>query len=338
MKRLALLPALFFVASCSGAPVDLHDAEAPSGVGAVDTATVASGGANLVVHVGGRSFVILEDEVTEGLGQGAPSLLANENDMLTVTRAIDASHAPASVLAAKSRSVTVVADSGTRCEASVSDVVLFAQVVPSWEPETHEHLGAKELASEAFELGERGAHFALALDLPRERCTGAHFALTSGDAETARPMPVNEAAAETAIVAFRALPPAAEYDARYVEYLEGRNEADDKANGLVRGTSWDTIMGQAPSVHRFVIGDESLLFVTAGSDEGCGGFNAQMSALFRETPEGPVVVRTWEDFSREPVAIVAAPTGYDVIFDAVKARTSDTVPVNAEPMVFGCRC
>jgi len=298
---------------------------------------VQSGGANLVVHVDGRTFVMLEDEVAEGVADGEPTLLSKENEVMTVTRAFAASKVPGSVLSAKSKTVTVVADSNTRCEATVTDAMIFTQVIPSWDEEQMQQ-SDRGIAHDAYELGERGAHYALALDLPRESCTGAHFALLSGDAVTARPTPVNEAAVETVVSAFRELPSAHQYDERYSDFLSARDAAEDKANGLDRGTSWDTYSGGAPSVHRFVIGDESLLFVTAGSDEGCGGFNATMSALFRETNEGPVVVRVWEDFSREALGVVASPTGYDVIFDNVKARTSDKEPVNVEPQYYGCRC
>jgi hypothetical protein len=338
MKRLALLPALFVLTSCSGAPQDPRGAEMPPAASEPRSVVLASGGANLVVHVQGRTFVMLENELAVGVATGEPGLLAKDIDLLTVTRPFDTTKAPADVLDARSRMVTVVADSGTRCAARVTDVMLFAQVSPAWDAESHAHTTDKELAAESFELGERGAHYALELDLDRESCTGAHFALLGSDAETARPQPVNEAAAETAIIAFRELPLSQENEGRYVEYLSGRNEAEDKASGMERGTSWDTYLGQKPSVHRFVLGEESLLFVTAGIDGECGAFNAQLSALFRETPDGPVLVRTWEGFSREPLAIVAAPTGYDVIFQDVKGNTSAAYLTSVEPQYFGCRC
>ncbi len=352
MKRVVLTATFLLLLSCSGAPRDLHDAETPLPAPSdAATAAVASGGANLTVHVGGGTFVLVENEVATGMGAGAPTLLANEREVVTVTRAVEASKMPAALGSAKGSAVTVVADSGTRCVAHVTDVVLFAQVSPDWDvaarfagKEADEYgprvapLGDSEIAKEAFELGERGAHLALVLDLDRESCAGAHFALVSVDAETARPLPANVASAETATVAFRALPESLAYDAQYVEYFEGRSAAEDKANGVVRGTSWDTYAGQTPSVHRFVLGDESLLFVTAGVEEGCGGLNTQLSVLFRETAEGPVAIRTWENFSREALAIVTAPDGYDVIFDNVKGRTSAAHTTNVEPLVFGCRC
>lgn len=329
LKRIGLATTLAFLVSCSGTPQD------PRGAGdeaaAADTATgmVASGGADLVVHVAGRSFVVLDNEVTEGMGVGAPTLVANESELVTATRALDPSRIPAALITARASTVTVVSDSGARCEARVSDVVLLAQISPDRKLET---------ADEVFQLGELGAHIALALDLPRERCTGAHYALVSGDAETARPLPANEAMSETVLAAFRALPEAQGYAKMYDDYFAGRSEAEDAANGVVRGTSWDTYLGQAPSVHRFALGNESLLFVTAGVDDGCGGLSTQLSVLFRETAGGPVVVRTWEDFSREPLAIVSAPGGYDVIFQDIRGRTTEPTLMNAEPQVHGCRC
>ncbi len=328
MKRLGLTATLVFLVSCSGGPQDPRGAEVPPAASDVAPA-VASAGADLVVHVAGRTFVLLDNEVAEGTGVGDPTLLENKNDVMTLSRAIDPSKLPASLLSAKSSAVTVVADSGTRCVAHVSDVVLFTQVSP------YEKL---EDPKAAYELGEHGAHIALALDLDRESCTGAHFALVSGDAETARPLPANDASTETVTVAFRAMREWQAYENQYEEYFAGRSEAEDKTNGVVRGTSWDTYGGQTPSVRRFVLGDESLLFVTAGVDDGCGGLHTQLSVLFRETAGGPIVVRTWEDFSREPLAIVTAPGGYDVIFDSVKARTNDAYPTNVEPQIFGCRC
>lgn len=351
MKRVGLTATLLFLCSCGSAPQDPRGAEAPPVATDTTPTVVASGGADLVVHADGRTFVVLDGEVREGTATGAATLLARENEVVTVTSGIDPSKMPAALVSARSSAVTVVADSGTRCVAHVADVVLLAQVSPDWDVAARfagtqaGESGTRaappsdaEIAREAFALGERGAHFALALDLDRESCTGAHFALVSGDAETAKARPANEASTETAIVAFRALPESQGYERTYQQFIEGRSEAEDRANGVVRGTSWDTYLGQTPSVHRFVIGDESLLFVTAGVDENCGGLNAQFSVLFRETSEGPLVIRTWEDFSREPLAIAAAPGGYDVIFQDVKVRTTEPYPTNVEPQFFGCRC
>jgi hypothetical protein len=358
MNRLGAGLALFVLTSCSGAPQDLHGAESPDGLPqaaaqqAPDDSPVKHVGATeLVVHANGRSFVMLPNEVAEGTAVGDAMLLEEANEVATVTRHVDATKLPAEVAALRSQKITVVADSGTRCIARVSDVVLLARVSPDW-PLLMRRLGKSDdptvpapapigdaaFAEEAFQLGQAGARLALALDLSRESCTGAHFAVMSGDPESARPLPANEAATETAIVTFRALPESLKHGDDYTEHLSYRNKEEDRANGFVPAPTWDTYQGLSPTVHRFVVGDETLLFVTAGVEEGCGGFNAAMSALFRQTEEGPVLIRTWDGLTHEPHAIVSTPKGYDVIFEDIKASTYEEDLTNTEPQYFGCRC
>ena len=352
---MALTSALVLLTSCSGAPEDAalgRGAEAPSAVDQKAAPTSSfSGPAELVVHAAGRTFVVLPQEVTDLRSAGAATLVAYADDVATVTKQIDPASFPTYLAAQRARPVTVVSDSGARCVARVADIVLLAQVSPDFElsarisgkpadpdgPVTAP-MAPQDLAEEAYRLGENGAHLALALDLDRESCTGAHFALVSGDAESARPLPANDAATETVTLAFRALPEFEEHAKEYAERLSQRDPGADKENGFVPAASWDTYGQAAPSVRRFALGDESLLFVSAGGDEGCGGFNAQLSALFRETENGPVLVRAWNGFAHEPLAIVTDATGYEVIFQDVRGHTKDPDLANAEPQYFGCRC
>jgi hypothetical protein len=107
-----------------------------------------------------------------------------------------------------------------------------------------------------------------------------------------------------------------------------------------RTATWEGQSGAA--VRRFVLGDESLLFVNAGAYDGCGGFNAGLSALFRETEDGLVLVRAWNHVwdpgSEEPLAIVNAGKGYEVIFHSNRAKTEDPGRMSVAPQFFGCSC
>jgi hypothetical protein len=301
--------------------------------------------AELVVHAGDRTFVVLPHEVKDVPAAGALTLVSYVNQTVTVTK--EASRLPADVAVMRGRTVTVVADSGERCTANVSNVVRLVQVTPDFDDldrfngRPADDLGPRiaplrnaAIAEQAYRLGEDGAHFALALDLDRESCADAHFALLSEDGESERPQPADADATASAQLAFRALPEWREHGREYAEFLARmlyEVHPDTK-----RTATWEGQSGAA--VRRFVLGDESLLFVSAGSYDGCGGFNAGLSALFRETEDGLVLVRAWNHVSEKPLAIVGAGKGYEVIFDGVRAQTEDPGRMSAAPQFFGCSC
>lgn len=202
-------------------------------------------------------------------------------------------------------------------------------------------------------------------------CDGAVAAtLDPASAPVATPKPASDALASRALRAFRALPEHARVDTDYrtqwVEEVRALERATyERAAGAVGlggeldeldetregdrprapklSTTWDTHAEASPKVQQLVVGGATLVWVSASVGEGCGDFAAQLSALFRQSADGAlVVVRVFDGFAAELHAAASSrsASGYELFFSDAYAGSQPAAGEvrSLAPRSFGCGC
>lgn len=327
---------------------------------------------SLVVHVGEQAYVVLDAStelawgsegpsgpdganVSERAGEGPPELTSVENEgVYAVTRKLSPLAVPARAKAAQGKHVRLYGAAGVVCDAVVDEVKLLGRFSPDsdvyarWHGEARDEAdrplpkpSRAEMADEAWTISE-GAIVLAATLRPSGKCAGATFALLGEDAQStptigtsakvAKLSAADDTTTTRALAAFRALP---EYATHAAEYLTFATENES----TVTAASWDRHAESSPQVTLVTLESETLVWVTANVDGGCGDFGATLSVLYRSTPGGLEVVRVLDGVSASLEGVVPRAEGYELVFPEshVGPKAEDEV-FKLEVRTFGCSC
>jgi hypothetical protein len=246
-----------------------------------------------VLHDGGLRLV-LTDSANEDWATGAAALISKDSPVVA-QRPVSKSSLPPELAAVQGRRVALLRAGEIVCEAKITGLSVLARVEPyfgmraEWDgagDEGKTPLTDPEIADEAWELAGASGR-ALVADLePVEgaSCAGATWArdAAASPESMARASVPSASLSRRAVAAFRALPLYAEVQATYRAF-----EPSEKG-------PWEEIEGAELTVSEMKLrgGEGAWVWVSAHTSGGCGGFNAELSALFevRQGPFGPELV------------------------------------------------
>jgi ketosteroid isomerase-like protein len=262
----------------------------------------------LVILDGGPQ-VVLDVAPDPAWAEGAPELLADAEPFPT-RRAVTASKLPANLSAWTGKRVRLYGDAGPVCTATLASPALLGRVMPHFGEVARWHghaddgapaLSKAQIAVNAWDLAggaaPNGLMLTAAITEPEGDCKTALWAQLASEPE--RKVTKAEWAtperAQQVLAALRKLP-------AYKEIQATREPAQ-------RGKPWDlegktqVLIMQQPS-------GKPLAFIAAITNEGCGGFQGDLAAVFELEGDKPRLAgRPMSAPLRMPVALIDVGAG-----------------------------
>jgi len=262
----------------------------------------------LVTHDGGPQ-VVLDVSPDPAWAEGAPELLADAEPFPT-RMAVTTSELPANLSAWTGKRVRLYGDAGPVCTATLASPALLGRVMPHFGEVARWHghaddgapaLSKAQIARNAWDLAggaaPNGLVLTAAITAPEGDCTSALWAQLASEPErkVAKAEWAAPERAQQVLAALRKLP-------AYKE-IQATREPDK------RGKPWDlegktqVLVMQQPS-------GKSLAFIAAITNEGCGGFQGDLAAVFEL--DGETLKLAGKPMSaplRMPVALIDAGAG-----------------------------
>lgn len=224
----------------------------------------------------GGTRVVLDVSPETSWAEGPPQLLA-EADPFPTRRAVDVAKLPATLAAWTGKKVRLYGPSGPVCEATLASLALIGRVIPHFGEVAHwrgnadegtRPLSKQQIARNAWDLAggaaPNGIVLAAELTDPQGDCKTALWAQLAAEPErkVAAALPAEPELAQRLLAALRKLP----------EYKQIQATSETKRPWDLPGKT-ETLLMDHPS-------GKQLAFISANNDEGCGGFQGSLAAVF----------------------------------------------------------
>ncbi len=224
----------------------------------------------------GGTRIVLDVAPQTSWAVGAAQLLA-DTDPFTTRKAVDAAKLPATLAAWTGKKVRLYGPAGPVCEATLGSLALVGRVIPHFGEVARWHgtaddgarpLSKPQIASSAWDLAaaapRSGIVLAADISYPQGDCKTALWAQLASEPE--RKVAAAEAAppelARRLLAALRKLP----------EYKRIQATSETPAPWDLQGKTGTVVMSH-PS-------GKQVAFISTATDEGCGDFQASLSAAF----------------------------------------------------------